>query len=326
MIRNSDQPILSVIVPVFNTEAYLQRCIDSIVNQSLQKIEILFVNDQSTDNSESIILANKELNKSIHYFKTETRSLAGGARNIGLAHARGKYIGFVDSDDWIDSNMFERAIWSLETSKADIAVCGVTKEYEASYDYYKKYVYEFENIIEGSFAFNILTGTINQDIAISPIACNKIYRSEFIRYHSFRFPVNNYNEDDVFNYLCFANVKQVAIISNAYYHYYQRENSITHSFSTKHIDDLFDAFEMVKSYLDKNGNFAAHRKNYFSFFERCAGFILNLLLTKEPDIKIQNQYLERFINRAKSVELVGDYLQYCGVKRLRFFINPVIIK
>lgn len=326
MIRYSDNPLLSVIVPVFNTEEYLHRCIDSIVNQSLQNIEILLINDQSTDRSESIIEKYSSENKAISYFKTDIRSLAGGARNIGLQNAKGKYIGFVDSDDWIDSNMYERIIKLLEHSTADIAVCGVIKEYESPYDFYRKYSYEFENILEGAFAFDILTNRQNQDIAISPIACNKVYRSQFLKEHSLHFPANNYNEDDVFNYLCFSLAKYVAVMPNAYYHYYQRENSITHSFSLKHIDDLFDGFALIKQFLDKNGLFNSHKKNYFSFFERCAGFVLNLLTTKESNIQGQSKYLDHFLEKAGSVELTTEYMQYCGVKRLRYFFNPSIIK
>src|SRR5476651_2653123 len=100
-------PIISVIVPVFNTADYLTRCLESIISQSIDNIEIIIVNDMSTDNSEEIILAYTNKYDFIKYFKMQSKGLAGGTRNLGLNYVTGKYIAFVDSDDWIDKTMFE---------------------------------------------------------------------------------------------------------------------------------------------------------------------------------------------------------------------------
>jgi glycosyltransferase involved in cell wall biosynthesis len=326
MINFTDNPILTVIVPVYNTESYLSKCLDSIVNQSLKNIELLIVNDQSTDNSEIIIKEYAKKYNAIKCFSTSSRSLAGGSRNIGLHHAKGKYIGFVDSDDWIDSNMYEKIVELLERTKADIAVCGVMKEYESPFEAYYKYTYETENVIEGSFAFELLTRRFNQDISISPIACNKVYKSNFLRHHKLAFLKNNYNEDDLFNYLCLLYAEKVAITPNTYYHYYQRNNSITHSFSKKHIDDLFEAFAFIKKHIDDNNLFETHKNHYYAYFERCSAFVLNLMIFKEQEVKKQNKYFQYYLSKSQSFLLIPEYFEYCGAQRLRNFFNPLPIK
>ena len=326
MISSSANPLLSVIVPVYNTEDYLAKCLDSITNQSFKSMELLIVNDRSTDGSEAIIEYYKNKNTAIRTFCTDIKSLAGGARNIGLENAKGKYIGFVDSDDWVDTNMYEKIIALLERSNADIALSGVIKEYESPSDAYYKYTYNSENVIDASFAFDLLTRRFNQDISISPIACNKVYKRSFLKKHNLSFLPNNYNEDDLFNFQCFLKANKIAIAPNTYYHYYQRTNSITHSFSKKHIDDLLDVFAIIKEYLDTNKLFEQHKSHYFSYFEKCSGFVLNLMIIKEQNIEIQNKYLQYFLFKSQPLLWIPDYFEFCGAQKLRNFFNPPPIK
>lgn len=320
------KPLLTVIVPVFNTAGYLAKCLDSVLNQSLKNIEILVINDQCTDGSDEVIQKYKDKHESIKCFATESKSLAGGARNIGLKFASGEYIGFVDSDDWIDSNMYQKLINSLEKSGADIAICGVIKEYENREEAYVKYSYDFENVLDGKFAFELLCNRLNQDIAISPIVCNKVYRKNFLHGNNIEFLENNYNEDDVFNYYCFLKANKVVVTPDAYYHYYQRNNSITHSFSKKHIDDLVDGFGVIKKFLERNGQFELYKNQYYSYFEKCLGFVLNLMILKESDQASQNGYLQYLFGRIHETIFIPDYFEYCGVQRLNRFFNPMPIK
>lgn len=326
MIRNSSNPMISVIVPVYNTVSYLVKCLDSIVNQSLQDIEILIIDDQSNDGSEKIIREYEQRCNSIKLFVTNVKSLAGGSRNIGLQHAKGDYIGFVDSDDWIDTNMYFNMVKLLQGSNAEIGICGIMKEYDSPFDVYYKYDYHIENILEGKFAFQLLARQFNQDLAISPIVCNKVYKASFLKDNNFHFLANNYNEDDVFNYLCFSKVAKVAITPNTYYHYYQRNNSITHTFSTKHIDDLLFAFDVIKNYLINNGMFEIYKEHYYSYFEKCAAFVFNLLVLKEQDCEVQRGYLRHFFKQIRTIINITDYLENCGAQRLRRFFNPSLIK
>ncbi|MCG3168384.1 MAG: hypothetical protein POELPBGB_04189 [Bacteroidia bacterium] len=315
-------PLISIIVPVFNTELYIERCLDSLINQSLKDIEIIVVDDMSTDNSGKIVQAYSEKYHFIKYFKMKSKGLAGGSRNLGLKNASGYYIGFVDSDDWIDTMMYEKMGITLEKSHADIAVCGVLREYESYYDTEFRYKYQFQNIIEGKAALELLCRSHNQDISISSIVCNKLYRVELLRNNDITFLSNSINEDEVFNFLCFLNAKKIAIIPDTYYHYYQRQNSITHEFSKRHIDDLLHGIRIIKLHLESTGLYELNRKNYYSFFEKSLSFVLSSLITHEQNSAIQNEYIKYLFKKSSDTIDLNEYLDYIGASRLRKFLLP----
>ena len=120
--------MISVIVPVYNVEPYLGKCLDSIVNQTYRDLEILVIDDGYTDRCKVICDEYKNRDERIRVFHTENRGLSA-ARNIGLNEANGEWIGFVDSDDWIESDMFETLVKKAEKSSSDIVECGVFREY-----------------------------------------------------------------------------------------------------------------------------------------------------------------------------------------------------
>lgn len=119
-------PVISVIVPVYNVEKYLERCLDSIINQTLKDVEIICVNDGSTDNSINIL---KEYSSQIIIVNKENGGLSD-ARNKGLDYASAPYIAFVDSDDWIEETAFEEAYCAIEKYKTDFVCFGSQKVYE----------------------------------------------------------------------------------------------------------------------------------------------------------------------------------------------------
>jgi glycosyltransferase involved in cell wall biosynthesis len=326
MKSHQDELILSIIIPFYNTANYLNRCLDSVTNQSLVNYEIILINDQSTDKSESIVNKYQEKYSNIICLKTPKKSMAGGARNIGLEHAKGKYIGFVDSDDWIDSYFYEHSVQIMDKSNAEIGVCGIVKEYDDHQRPFYKYNYKSDNTIDGIFALELLVKRLNLDISISPVVCNKIYRRDFLAGINIKFLEDNSNEDDVFNYLCFLNCKKVSLISEVYYHYYQRNNSITHSFTKKHIDDFIIAFKEIKGYLDRHNLFIMHRDHYYAFFEKCLSFVLNLMLDMEKDTTVQNKIINYLIQESNEFLPLVDYIDYCGAKRIRYFLHPDPIK
>ena len=116
-------PKISIIVPIYNVEKYLPKCIDSIINQTLENIEIILVNDGSTDSCAEIIesYANKDNRIKVIHKKNGGQS---SARNMGLDIAKGEYIGFVDSDDWLHYDMYENMYKSIKKVNSDLCVCG----------------------------------------------------------------------------------------------------------------------------------------------------------------------------------------------------------
>lgn len=320
-MNSVNTPIISIIVPVFNTEEYLVRCLDSIINQSIKNIEIIISNDLSTDHSENIILDYMKKYDVIKYLIMQSKGFSGGARNLALNNAAGRYVGFVDSDDWVDTMMFEKMINMIEKTNADIAVCGVATEYGGMRDSMNRYDYKYENVIEGKMALDALTQLYNQDISISSIVCNKIYRRKYIEENQFTFLTNNYNDDDVFNFLCFLNVGKVAITPHTYYHYYQRNNSLMHCFSNKNIDDFIKAFNTVKNYLNQKNIYKTYQDNYFAYFEKCLTSVLNVLISTESNSAKQSEFFNYLLSNIKSNFLLNDYINYVGVHRIRRFLT-----
>ncbi len=317
----SNTPIISIIIPVFNTEDYLARCFDSIINQSLKDIEIIIVNDLSTDNSEKIILDYVKQYDFIKYFKMKSKGSAGGTRNLGIENAIGKYLGFVDSDDWVDTMMFEKLVAAAEKSHAEIAMCGVLSEYGGAHETEKRHEYTAENIMEGKAAFGLLTRFYNQDIVISPVVCNKIYSTKFIKGNQYSFLINNLNDDDIFNFICFLQVNTVAIVPNTYYHYYQRQNSIMHHFSIKHMDDLVGAYTMLHDYLHENNQFELVRNSYYSYLDLNMSAMFRILISSEPDPVKQNEYIDYFLTKVLGTLITKDYIHYVGIKRIHTFLT-----
>jgi len=325
-IKTKCKPKVSIIIPVYNTEAYIDRCLISVLNQSYKEIEIIIVNDSSSDNSENVILKYVNKHNLIKYFKSSENNGAGGARNIALEIATGDYISFIDSDDWVDSNMIEKMIHLLEKHNGTIAVCGVTTEFTNPKDATCRYNYELENVIDGEFGFELLTRSINQDISISPIVCNKIYSSSFIKKHSLNFLTNSINEDDVFNFIAFFNAEKIVITPNTYYHYFQRQNSNTHQFSKKHIEDLINAFKIIKEYLIEKNGFQLYMNSYFSYFEKCLSYVIDMLMASEPSYRMQNEYIKYLFLISKDVLTTEDYLGYIGLRKIKNFLLPYNMK
>ena len=119
-----NEPLISIIIPVYNVEKYIRKCLDSVLNQTYKNIEIIIINDGSTDNTYSICIEYKKSDSRIKLF-TQENSGQGVARNLGLQHAQGTYIGFVDGDDYIDPDMYEIMINQAEKLSAELVICGL---------------------------------------------------------------------------------------------------------------------------------------------------------------------------------------------------------
>ena len=159
---------VSVIVPVYNTEKYLEKCLDSIVNQTFNNYEIIIINDGSPDNSETIIQEYlKKYPQKIKYYKKENGGLSE-ARNMGILKSSGKYLMFVDSDDYISEDMIEKLYNCIETQDSDMAICNMIK---------------IDSKNNSTKIINYNPGTVNilEDKKILfnlPCACNKMYNKK----------------------------------------------------------------------------------------------------------------------------------------------------
>ncbi len=181
--------MISVIVPVYNVEPYLRKCLDSIVNQTYRNLEILVIDDGSADGSGAICDSFAEKDERVVVFHTENRGLSA-ARNLGLDNATGDWIGFVDSDDWIEPDMYEVLIKRVEETKADVVESGWLQEYE-------------QRTIERKWQLQMLSGKDALAALIhgslSDVAWDKIWKKSC--YEGIRFPECRVYEDIAITYL-----------------------------------------------------------------------------------------------------------------------------
>ncbi|MDD3665055.1 MAG: glycosyltransferase [Bacteroidales bacterium] len=204
--------LISVIVPIFNIENYLVQCIESIINQTYQNLEIILVNDGSTDRSSEICNKYKFIDKRIVVINKDNGGLSD-ARNAGIESAKGKYIAFVDGDDWIENTMYENLIKSIINHKADISFGIIERET-------RKY---FENSISNKEV--VLVGDTILDAFIYPefkphilkSACDKLYTRDIIG--DTRFIVGIHGEDGPFNILVLHKSKKCVFVPKIVYHY-----------------------------------------------------------------------------------------------------------
>lgn len=316
-------PKISIIVPAHNSEKTIGRCIESLVNQSLKELEIILVDDKSTDSTYTIMKKYQQHYPSrivlLSVDKSENSYGPGNARNVGTKEATGKYIGYVDSDDGVDSSLFYVVYQEAVNENADIAVFGVKDEYANCLCSKIRYAYEY-NTISHIYALNMLCRLNNNDRYISPMVCQKIYRADFLKQHHIYFESNSYYEDDQFSFYCFLHDCKIVLIPEVYYHYYQNTSSITHKFSKKHIDTLVTAFVNMREYLRNNLLYDTYSDYYFAYMDKCLSATLNMLFSSEPTTQIQKKYLVYLFEQLSKYFSVEEYIAYLDTKRIqRFF-------
>lgn len=232
-------PNISIIVPVYNTEKYLERCLLSLVKQTLQSIEIIVINDGSTDNSARIIqdFQNKYPEK-MRSFHHSNRGLSA-TRNRGIDLATGEYLGFVDSDDFIDKEMFSLLVSKAYQSNADVVCCPFTEFYDGEENFKKNF---FSN--EKIFGNNLIS---HPEIlnTVHSFSCNKIFKRTFWQKYNFKFPESQIFEDSalIYGVLLFANHIE-CVNSPLYYYLKSREGALT-KISDKKIYDIFKSCESI---------------------------------------------------------------------------------
>lgn len=227
--EKTEDPLISVIVPVYNVETYLPKCLDSILSQTYDNMEIIVVDDGSTDTSGKICdnYANKDSRiKVIHKANSGTVC----ARKSGLLVARGNYIGFVDSDDYIEEEMYEKLLHVMEDTYADFVHSGFYIDKEESISTVSNFeneIYEL-NADRSDFLKKYVLGQSSK--LMHPCLWAKLFRADFIKKCFEEVPDSQqYGEDLINLVLCVMNAKRIATVKDMYYHYVYRTTSIVNA-------------------------------------------------------------------------------------------------
>ena len=219
------KPKLSVIVSVYNTEKFVEKCIDSILNQTYENIELLIIDDGSKDKSLQLLQKYKK-NKNVILIENKENKGLSYSRNLGMKKATGDYLGFIDSDDYIEPDYYKNLMTSIIREKADVAIC------DMKFKYMTDNPYEVVVKCNDFNKFNKIN-IINNGIAAS--ACNKVFKKSIIT--KYEFAEGKVNEDIAVVIPAIVNANKIAYAKNTYYYYIQRKNSMQNSsFSDKRFD------------------------------------------------------------------------------------------
>lgn len=270
---------VSICVPVYNMEKYLKDCVESLINQTLKEIEIIFVNDGSTDNSVEIL---KKYQKKYHNIKviTQENQGLGGARNTGIENANGEYIGFVDADDFVEKDMYERMYNEAKKQKAEIVMC--------DYNFYpnektkkKKWYTPYTGKINGEF--------LNRNTQ----PWNKLVSNKLIKESDFRFFEKN--GDGVFIYLMLC-ANKIVSLDDKLYNYRIGHSSMSTKYNMKHFEISIDSCEEQMKLLEKT-KYKEELKEYFEFRKI---YVLIQAMAVAAKMK-EKQVYDKYIQELKSL-------------------------
>ncbi len=249
VIENSNITI-SVIVPVYNVENYLRQSLESIINQTYKNLEIICVNDGSTDKSQIILKEYEKKDKRIRVFSQNNKGVSS-AKNVGMKVARGDYITFVDPDDFIDINVYEKCIESIIKYKADIVI------YQILFEYSKKS--KKKRIIKTKIYINDSLSAIN-NYKVFPSSCNKVFKKKMLENIYFLEDMK-YAEDLLFRDMIFPKASIIVLVPKISYHYRNiRKGSLENSLQMKiKINSYLKGIKYLFKYYKKN--------NYYEFME-----------------------------------------------------------
>lgn len=238
------EELISIIVPVYNIEKYIEKCIRSIISQTYQNLEIILVDDGSTDKSGKICDKYAQIDTRIFVIHKKNEGLSD-ARNSGLEVCKGRYIGFIDGDDWIANDMYEFLHRTLTEYQADIAVCGHYIEDDEG-------VYDSECSDGSLIIYNCRDAvcTVVEDKEIHSYAWDKLYKREL--FDGIRYPAGRYVQDIFTTYKVFGKASKVVCNNQPKYYYYQRKNSIQRTRGSKLNWDQFCAYRERLSSLEED--------------------------------------------------------------------------
>ena len=291
-MNNKKIPIISIIVPVYNVEKYLNRCIDSILNQTFTDFELILIDDGSPDNCGVICDEYAKKDKRIKVIHKENGGLSS-ARNRGLDVAKGNYIGFVDSDDYININMYECLYNAIIKNNSDISICNFMRVKEERVNTERNNIEKEYNYTNLEYIEELYKG----NHVVTP-AWNKLYKKNI--FNNIRYPIGRIYEDAFIIHEILYNIKKITYIDSYLYYYYLSENSITRSvFTIKNLEGVFLNIERSK-FFELNGmnKFADYSKGAFiiEFFTKYFKAKYEKNINKYELSRVKKKFKKELIN------------------------------
>jgi glycosyltransferase involved in cell wall biosynthesis len=276
--------LVSVVVPIYNVEQHLDRCLSSIIRQQYRPIEIILVDDGSTDGSASIIRQYETAWPFIRSIRQENQG-AGAARDAGMALAAGEYLALVDGDDYVDPDHIRRLVDIAEKSQADIVICGYTFDFLNGFKLPCP-VLTFRSHFEGALTVRSALDLFR----MPPFVWNRLYRRNPFAEHGIAFPSFYY--EDVAAITCLMlKMRRVAITRKPSYHYCWRRTGISGSFGMKNVIDYLKAVDMIRNFIIDENLLSASGKAFRAFLRDVRVLLYFQAILHRRSIPIQDRRL-----------------------------------
>lgn len=315
---------ISVIIPFYNTTKYIKKCIDSLLHQTISSIEIIVVDDCSSENIDEIYSQYSSY-KNIIFLKNQQQLGPGGARNKGIKESHGKYIAFCDSDDWVELDTYEIVINAMDIYNSEIGLISMQRAYNhptpSPY-----YICHYDKLyqLNSDMALRILFKQYDMGVSIPFHCTNKIYRKDFLdRIHA-KFEEKIYFQGKLFTIYTFLRAERILCIPNATYKHYRRINSVIQSFDEKHINDFYQSMSIVKDYLLQMNKYDIYRFNYYALCERSLDIVVQEIFEFVSDENMKKLYLRKAVDSMKSLISMEEYFEYADAEKIRQHIQPHI--
>lgn len=265
----ANKPKISIIIPVYNVEKYLEQCLKSVINQTFKDIEIICINDGSTDNSLEILEAFQKQDERIKIINKQNEG-QGIARNEGLKVAKGEYISFIDPDDWVEQGMYEFLYNKFLETNAQIIRFNYRSFDEEKQISDKPHNFRIEqasyfklNIQDNSMYNWKNVENLNFEKVDLPV-WNRIFSNKFIEENNLQFAPYKHSEDNIFIISSVFLADRILYVEKVFYNHLKRENSALNSASDEYFS-VFENIELIKKFLVKKGLFEKYEKAYRNY-------------------------------------------------------------
>ena len=285
---------LSIIIPVYNTKNYLPQCLDSILSQTNNNIEIICVNDGTTDSSLEILKKYQNQNENIQIINQKNKG-AGAARNKGLACAKGKYVLFIDSDDWINQNLINTILDYTQTTNCDIFCFNGALFDNKKQKFNGETFFHPNNINPVLQKYSLCSHKDFSHIFYNNLSSvNKAYKREFLLKNNIRFPENIHFEDWIFHHETLFKTEKIAVIKEPLYYYRigQPNSFVTKMKKNRSIFDLFQVLKQYKTILKDTNLYSYYQETYENYMV----WILKIKFIFDVQFMLKKE----FLNQTKS--------------------------
>jgi len=275
--------LISIIIPVYKVEEYLEKCIESVLKQTYTNLQIILVDDGSPDNCGKICDEYAKKDSRIEVIHKVNGGLSD-ARNVGIAKAKGKYIGFVDSDDYIKEDMYEILINLIKEYDADVSICNLYDVIDG-----KEYIRNNENGIQEYSRLEILKEVL-LDKNIQSYAWNKLYKKEL--FDEIKYPIGKKYEDIGTTFYVFEKCNKIVVTSKPEYYYLKRSDSLVNNVTESTVLDYTDIIIQRYLYTQKNIEKLRKYNNYY---------LAKTLITAHNDIELLGSISEKMQEKYKEL-------------------------